>query len=107
MKGIFPESFLKVNHNPLRTAKSLVRIAGLEPARVAPLPPQSSVSANSTICATGVLHNEAILTPFRKRILPTLMQQGASQLLNTRSPEFLGGRARSPHSAAFNAWTVH
>src|ERR1035438_2732552 len=29
----------------------LVRIAGLEPARVAPLPPQSSVSANSTICA--------------------------------------------------------
>ncbi len=31
----------------------LVRIAGLEPARVAPLPPQSSVSANSTICAPG------------------------------------------------------
>ncbi len=30
----------------------MVRIAGLEPARVAPLPPQSSVSANSTICAT-------------------------------------------------------
>lgn len=29
----------------------LVRIAGLEPARIAPLPPQSSVSANSTICA--------------------------------------------------------
>jgi len=29
----------------------MVRIAGLEPARVAPLPPQSSVSANSTICA--------------------------------------------------------
>ena len=28
-----------------------MRIAGLEPARVAPLPPQSSVSANSTICA--------------------------------------------------------
>ena len=30
----------------------MVRIAGLEPARVAPLPPQSSVSANSTISAT-------------------------------------------------------
>src|ERR1035441_780168 len=29
----------------------VVRIAGLEPARVSPLPPQSSVSANSTICA--------------------------------------------------------
>jgi hypothetical protein len=31
--------------------KILVRLAGLEPARVAPLPPQSSVSANSTISA--------------------------------------------------------
>src|SRR2546429_4051678 len=29
----------------------LVRIAGLEPARLAALPPQSSVSANSTISA--------------------------------------------------------
>src|SRR5450432_2831229 len=29
----------------------LVRIAGLEPAHLAALPPQSSVSANSTICA--------------------------------------------------------
>ena len=29
----------------------MVRVAGLEPARVAPLPPQSSVSANSTIRA--------------------------------------------------------
>src|SRR5579862_8421404 len=32
----------------------MVRIAGLEPARIAPLPPQSSVSANSTICAQTV-----------------------------------------------------
>src|SRR5438445_3547409 len=32
--------------------KKLVRIAGLEPARLAALPPQSSVSANSTISAT-------------------------------------------------------
>jgi hypothetical protein len=30
----------------------LVRLAGLEPARLSPLPPQSSVSANSTISAT-------------------------------------------------------
>jgi hypothetical protein len=30
----------------------VVRIAGLEPAHLAALPPQSSVSANSTICAT-------------------------------------------------------
>jgi hypothetical protein len=33
--------------------EKMVRIAGLEPARVAPLPPQSSVSANSTISAHG------------------------------------------------------
>src|SRR2546426_2617483 len=32
----------------------MVRIAGLEPARLAALPPQSSVSANSTISATRV-----------------------------------------------------
>src|SRR6266704_1363942 len=34
------------------TPKKVVRIAGLEPARLAALPPQSSVSANSTISAT-------------------------------------------------------
>src|SRR6185369_13594646 len=33
--------------------EKMVRIAGLEPAHLAALPPQSSVSANSTICATG------------------------------------------------------
>jgi hypothetical protein len=32
--------------------RELVRLAGLEPARLSPLPPQSSVSANSTISAT-------------------------------------------------------
>ena len=32
----------------------MVRLAGLEPARVSPLPPQSSVSANSTISATSI-----------------------------------------------------
>ena len=41
----------------------LVRIAGLEPARITPLPPQSSASANSAICAkTG---------PFRANGLPS------------------------------------
>src|SRR5437762_14051414 len=34
-----------------KAPKKLVRIAGLEPARLAALPPQSSVSANSTISA--------------------------------------------------------
>ena len=37
----------------------MVRIAGLEPARVAPLPPQSSVSANSTICAEAVIMKQS------------------------------------------------
>ena len=44
----------------------MVRLAGLEPARVTPLPPQSSVSANSTISATA--SNEAVLQPVRKAI---------------------------------------
>lgn len=34
----------------------MVRIAGLEPARITPLPPQSSASANSAICA-GLAHS--------------------------------------------------
>src|SRR6185312_9202358 len=34
-----------------RFSRKLVRIRGLEPLRLAALPPQSSVSANSTICA--------------------------------------------------------
>ncbi len=42
--------------------RRLVRIAGLEPARVAPLPPQSSVSANSTICAPAYIYEE--IQPF-------------------------------------------
>ena len=35
----------------IKSPKKVVRIAGLEPAFLAALPPQSSVSANSTICA--------------------------------------------------------
>ena len=42
----------------------MVRLAGLEPARVAPLPPQSSVSANSTISALPV--NKPVLAQLRK-----------------------------------------
>jgi hypothetical protein len=38
---------------PSISLEKLVRIAGLEPACLAALPPQSSVSANSTICALG------------------------------------------------------
>src|ERR1043166_5276630 len=40
-----------VNNSRADNGRKMVRIAGLEPARVTPLPPQSSVSANSTICA--------------------------------------------------------
>src|SRR5271170_2062032 len=43
----------------------LVRLAGLEPARVTPLPPQSSVSANSTISALAAI-NETGGAPARK-----------------------------------------
>ena len=43
----------------LEDLKKMVRIAGLEPARLAALPPQSSVSANSTISATGRNLNHA------------------------------------------------
>src|SRR6266496_4805290 len=49
----------------------LVRLAGLEPARVAPLPPQSSVSANSTIGALGA-HNEPSSRAPRKGNLDSL-----------------------------------
>jgi hypothetical protein len=37
--------------SPLKKSEKMVRIAGLEPAQVSPLPPQSSASANSAICA--------------------------------------------------------
>ncbi len=40
-------------HLKFRRPIGVVRIAGLEPARLAALPPQSSVSANSTISALG------------------------------------------------------
>src|SRR5438132_7653356 len=53
------------SRNRFRFGRGLVRIAGLEPARVAPLPPQSSVSANSTICAQG-WDNEPAVSPNRK-----------------------------------------
>ena len=38
---------------PSISPRNMVRTAGLEPARLSALPPQSSVSANSTTCAVG------------------------------------------------------
>jgi hypothetical protein len=44
----------EIHKTPMKIAgNEVVRIAGLEPAHLSALPPQSSVSANSTICATG------------------------------------------------------
>src|SRR5665213_356144 len=43
--------------------RKMVRIAGLEPAHLSALPPQSSVSANSTICA----HRGDLSCPMRSR----------------------------------------
>ncbi len=40
--------------------RKLVRIAGLEPARITPLPPQSSASANSAICALEIVLQERL-----------------------------------------------
>ena len=48
----------------------MVRLAGLEPARLSPLPPQSSVSANSTISAT--VDNQALTHPKIKPNAPLL-----------------------------------
>jgi|SRR5580658_7927579 hypothetical protein len=49
--GFCAESVLQTPFSTSSGGK-LVRLAGLEPARLSPLPPQSSVSANSTISAT-------------------------------------------------------
>src|SRR5882762_4311494 len=65
---IQPEGmFLDLLHGRFELVRELVRLAGLEPARVAPLPPQSSVSANSTISAPGL--NEAV----RRRIFKAIL----------------------------------
>ena len=56
----------------------VVRIAGLEPARLTALPPQSSVSANSTICAHGS-NNEAAPRLARKVILRRMIFAEARQ----------------------------
>jgi hypothetical protein len=59
-----PKYFVDVHENVARCGLlrrgSLVRLAGLEPARVTPLPPQSSVSANSTISATRPYFDAAL-----------------------------------------------
>jgi hypothetical protein len=61
----------------------MVRLAGLEPARVAPLPPQSSVSANSTISATYIKQKTYII-----RRSPT-----ALRTLGKRRPKLRGNEA--------------
>ena len=72
--------------------KKMVRIAGLEPARIAPLPPQSSVSANSTICAQ-FSHSLERLTVFRQ--LP------ASNIWPCSATKFLAsGRSRARFDTA-------
>gem|GEM_PF-541797 len=54
----------------------MVRIAGLEPAHLSALPPQSSVSANSTICETLVIKGDSKLVKSRKRPVLTSVLTG-------------------------------
>lgn len=61
----FRKKFLPAGHREELRGVGLVRTAGLEPAHLAALPPQSSVSANSTTCA-ATSHNEPIPSPGRK-----------------------------------------
>jgi hypothetical protein len=51
--------------SPSGKNESMVRMTGLEPVHLAALPPQSSVSANSTTCA-ATSHNEPIPPTVRK-----------------------------------------
>src|SRR5574339_652480 len=67
----------KINPDLPIPLKRLVRIAGLEPARITPLPPQSSASANSAICA-GTENNEAVSGGLRKRKLGVLGEVGTN-----------------------------
>ena len=69
----------------------MVRIAGLEPAHLAALPPQSSVSANSTICAQCA-HNEAAGRGNRKAFSRPALNQCASQFLSGHLAGGLGKR---------------
>ena len=54
-----------IKNSGQRKGINLVRIAGLEPAQVTPLPPQSSASANSTICANVHFSLEILTFPRR------------------------------------------
>ncbi len=55
-----------MNSVPLwEPSQKVVRIAGLEPARITPLPPQSSASANSAICANIHFSSEILTFPRR------------------------------------------
>src|SRR5208337_4907272 len=68
----------------------LVRLAGLEPARLSPLPPQSSVSANSTISAT--VDNQAVLRPKIKQNdpLPTAVPTVTQKRRNSKRFQRVG-----------------
>ena len=87
------------------TPKKLVRIAGLEPARLAALPPQSSVSANSTISASRLELKQlaarkqvdsgrfapvgAICTPLPERGAPAPREPTQAENPQSRSSAFL------------------
>ena len=49
---------MSLTESPGKCSEKLVRVAGLEPAHLSALPPQSSVSANSTIRAIEALLNQ-------------------------------------------------
>ena len=59
--------------DPSLSSGKVVRIAGLEPAQVTPLPPQSSASANSAICATGAVMKQHCRSAAR-RIFPNVVR---------------------------------
>ena len=90
--------------NPFRTTspwlhkfqEKLARIAGLEPARVAPLPPQSSVSANSTICAQEAGDNEAVAGNVRKGKVDARPKLGVIKVMKVRTAR---GAVRTAYSA--------
>ena len=85
-----------------------MRLAGLEPARVAPLPPQSSVSANSTISAAD--ETQAVYAPVRKRIFALAAspetRSDLSNVFTVVSDKFMTGGC-NPHFGPERARTFH
>src|SRR5438046_10546661 len=67
----------------------LVRIAGLEPARLAVLPPQSSVSANSTISANrGKLQHATAWTQVHSGLQNSIKRSDSVRDADKVSPEY-------------------